>query len=270
MIESKQFGPVKQFKMSTVIDGRPVYWVAAYLVDGLLIDAGCRHAAEEFVAQLADENIDRVAITHFHEDHVGACHLLVDRFGLELFAHPDSIPFMKNVPRLNTYQELVWGYPEPSEARPLPEVVETGRYRFEVIETPGHSIGHVVFLEREQGWCFSGDIFAREKLKVLRADENVGQTIASFKKLLNLAPDHLSLYTSVGKVVENGGQALQSCHDFLVDLVGQAKELERQGQNVAQIVITIFGEEHPFAFLTEGHYSTENLVRSALEAPQPD
>ncbi|MBW2559048.1 MAG: hypothetical protein JRD69_09510 [Deltaproteobacteria bacterium] len=40
MIEVNQFEEVTQIRMSRVIDGVPIYWVSAYLIDGLLIDTG--------------------------------------------------------------------------------------------------------------------------------------------------------------------------------------------------------------------------------------
>jgi hypothetical protein len=40
MIETASFEEVTQIRMSREIGGKPVYWVSAYLVDGLLIDTG--------------------------------------------------------------------------------------------------------------------------------------------------------------------------------------------------------------------------------------
>ncbi|MHA1362383.1 MAG: hypothetical protein ACTSP1_07580 [Candidatus Freyarchaeota archaeon] len=49
MIEVNCFGEVTQIKMSREVDGRPVYWTSAFLVDGLLIDTGPTLTAEELV-----------------------------------------------------------------------------------------------------------------------------------------------------------------------------------------------------------------------------
>ena len=43
MIETASFEEVTQIRMSREIGGKPVYWVAAYLVDGLIIDTGCSY-----------------------------------------------------------------------------------------------------------------------------------------------------------------------------------------------------------------------------------
>lgn len=50
---------------------RPL-WVHAFLVDGLLIDAGPPHCVAELLNALAAERIDQMVLTHHHEDHVGA------------------------------------------------------------------------------------------------------------------------------------------------------------------------------------------------------
>lgn len=49
MIEIGAFEEITQIRMSREIGGKPVYWVAAYLVDGLLIDTGCSYTARELV-----------------------------------------------------------------------------------------------------------------------------------------------------------------------------------------------------------------------------
>lgn len=49
MIEVDRFEEVIRIKMSIEADGKPVYWTTAYLVDGLLVDTGCAHTAEELV-----------------------------------------------------------------------------------------------------------------------------------------------------------------------------------------------------------------------------
>jgi hypothetical protein len=49
MISSTQFSEVIRFDLARTIAGRGRYWTTAYLVDGLLIDTGCAHAADELV-----------------------------------------------------------------------------------------------------------------------------------------------------------------------------------------------------------------------------
>jgi glyoxylase-like metal-dependent hydrolase (beta-lactamase superfamily II) len=265
MIETATFEEITQIRMSREIGGKPVYWVAAYLVDGLLIDTGCHYTAEELVAFLDGKPVRQVVNTHFHEDHIGANHLLKDRFGAEIFAPNASVPLIGQALRLFPYQEMVWGYPQPTEVLPLPPVVRTSRFTFDVIETPGHSVGHAVLVEKARGWCFSGDIFAREKMKFIRPEEDMGETVASMQRLIALPTERLILFTSVGRIVENGRQALEECIRYLEDLSGRAKALTQKGLGVQEVVREMFGVEHGFAELTNGQYTTENLVRSVLK-----
>ncbi|MBW2648524.1 MAG: MBL fold metallo-hydrolase [Deltaproteobacteria bacterium] len=268
MIEIAQFEEVTQIRMSRVIDGVPIYWVSAYLVDGLLIDTGCDYTAEELASYLEGKKLDMVVNTHFHEDHIGCNHLIKDRFNVDIYAHPESIPLIGRKAFLYPYQETVWGYPVPTEVRPIPEVIRTGHFRYDVVETPGHSVGHVALLEREKGWCFSGDIFSRETLKFIRPEEDMGETIQSMKRLLDFKTERLVLFTSMGKIIEDGRAALEGCMDYLENLSQKAKNLKDRGYTVEEIIQDIFGGEHNFAQITNGQYTTENLVRSVLRFEQ--
>jgi len=264
MIETNRFEDVLQINMGREKDGQVLYWVSAYLVDGLLIDTGCAHTALELADFLKDFDASVAVNTHYHEDHVGANRLLQERFGIDIFAHRDSVPLINQVPELYPYQELVWGYPEPSEVRCIPESIETDHFHFDVIDTPGHSIGHITLVEPDRGWCFTGDLFVSEKPRVIRPEEDVEQIVRSMYRLLELPVSELVLFTSVHKVVQNGRKALRACIEYLKDVSHQARRLEEEGHSIEDIVRIIFGGEDLFPELTDGQFSSENLVRSAL------
>ncbi|MFZ5633512.1 MAG: MBL fold metallo-hydrolase [Bacillota bacterium] len=264
MIEISQFEEVTQIKMSHEMNGRPLYWVAAYIVDGLLIDTGCEYTSEEFINCLQGKNIKLAVNTHHHEDHVGANHLVGQKFGIKIYAHPAAVPLISRVPRLNPYQELVWGYPRPSVVEPLSGTINTDNYTFEIIDTPGHCKDHIVLLEPGKGWCFSGDLFVSENQKVLRADEDINEIARSIERLLDIKTDRLILFTSIGRVVEDGREALRRYLDYLRELSRTAKRLDEEGMPVSAICTQICGRESSLAQLTGGHYSSENLIRSIL------
>jgi len=274
MIEVNRFGEVTQIRMGRDADskampgfrGEVLYWTAAYLVDGLLIDTGCPHTAEEFARFLEGQRLKFAVNTHYHEDHIGANYLLQKKFGLKIFASRESIPRINKVPKLRQYQELVWGYPVPTKVEPMPDTIETERFRFDVVPTPGHCVGHVALVEPTQGWCFSGDLYVSNEPKAIRPDEDIAEMARSMQRLVDLKTERLVLFTSLGNVVPDGREALKSCIAYLKDLSQKSKTLEKQGLSPAAIRDKLFGRETVLAKLTEGDVSTENMVRSALRA----
>lgn len=235
MLVSERHGEVLQLRMSRVIGGEPVYWVAAYLVDGLLVDTGCAHTAVELLDALEREGATvRVLVnTHHHEDHIGANRLVRECFGADLFAHPEAVPLIAAPPRLPFYRETVWGQPEPSvpsPLRPRPAEILTSHHRFLALDTPGHSPGHLALLEPEVGWCFTGDLFIGERPRVVWKETDVGAWLRSLDLLLALAPPGgLTLFTGPGPVVADARRALEDCAAYLRDLGATARRLAAEG-----------------------------------------
>lgn len=274
MIQISQFEEVTQFKMGRESQGEApwqppgqvFYWTSAYLVDGLLIDTGCPHTAEELVRSLEGHSIKVVVNTHYHEDHVGANYLLQQKFGLKILASRESVPLINGAYKLYPYQELVWGYPMPSKVDLLPDVIETEHFRFDVVPTPGHCKGHVSLVESTRGWCFSGDLFSSREPKAIRPEEDIAEIAKSMQKLVDLEIGRLVLFTGLGNIVQDGREAMQSCIAYLKGLSQKAKKLGKQGLSAGEIRDKIFGRETVLAGLTEGQLSAENMIRAALRA----
>ncbi len=264
MLEVRDLGPVTQFRMCQTMGGKPLYWVAAFLVDGLLIDTGCHHTRDELAAALADRQVDLIVNTHHHEDHVGADRRLADERGLPVFASDKAVPLIARPPSVLPYQQVVWGDPEPCPAETLGDRVTTGDHQFLVIDAPGHSFDHVVLVEPEAGWCFSGDLFVTEDQTALRADEDVNQIGRSLAALAALDVEPLTLFTSLGQVYPDGRGAIESFLDHLDSLRDRASSLAGKGLDPPAIALEIMGRETGLAGLTGGHYSHENMIRSLL------
>lgn len=266
MIELKHYEEVTQIRMSREVDGKPHYWVAAYLVDGLLIDTGCSYTSEELVAYLEEQDVKIVVNTHHHEDHVGANALIKERLGLKIYAHREAIPLIERPPRLTPYREFKWGRPQPSEVTALDGSIETRNFRFEVIETPGHCPGHVTIVELSKGWCFTGDLYVGERLKIAGPENDIAALVSSWRKLIDLSTGRLVLFTALRTVEKNGRAALQKSIQWFETLDRNAKSLAAKGMPVPAIVDELFGGESAFHRLTSGQFSSSNLVRLLLNS----
>jgi len=258
VLRTADFGEVARIELSREMDGQPLYWTAAYLVGGLLIDTGCPHTASELISYLdgrrgrRERRVELAVNTHEHEDHIGANRLLQETCGLRVMAHPSAIPFIRCPPEIEEYRRATWGEAEPSEPLPLGESLSAGGYEFRVIHTPGHSPGHVALVEPERGWCFSGDLFVGEKPRVSRREEDFTALARSLVRLAGTETrtGDLTLFTGIGRVVEDGRRALLECVNHLRAMWQEARRLHQEGLEPAAVRDRLFGRESTFAFLT--------------------
>jgi len=140
-------------------------FVNAFLVredDGFtLVDTTVGGGAEEFIAaaRAAGGEIRRIALTHGHGDHVGSLDALKQRLGDSvevLMPHLDA--------RILAGDKVVDGKPAGSwpKVQTTPDTPLTGGERIgslEVIPTPGHTPGHVSFLDTRDRTIIVGDTF---------------------------------------------------------------------------------------------------------------
>ena len=266
MISVENIGEVRGFRLARSILGRAMYYTAAYWVDGLMVDTGCFHTVTDLVSALEELRVDRVVNTHSHEDHIGANASISKKFGAEILAHPLAIPVLatpRKQKHLNPYQIVMWGYPEPSSASPIPETIQTPHHTFNVIPTPGHSPDHICLHEPREGWLFCGDTYIGGRDRALRADYNVWQIIASLRRLSELPID--LIFTGSGNVRTNGSTALKEKVAYLESIGEQIFELHRKGLSYREIRRKLFGRELLIAYVTLGHFTGKHLVRSFIE-----
>jgi len=265
MIVPTQYEEVTQIKMNRYPEFNPGYSVCAYLVDGLLIDSGQAHIAEELTDFLKDKEVRIVVNTHYHEDHIAANALLKERYGVELLAHPLAIDRINQPATLYPYQEEVWGYPIPSQVKAIGDSVTTQHFRFEVIHTPGHCDDHICLFEKGKGWLFSGDLFVSTRPNVARPEENQWQIIASLKKAKDLMPRALFPAPRGVRVVTDPVPVLEETIHHLEDLGQRVTELNDKGLSPDEMRQQIFGDEAPLAEFTQQQFSSLNLVKSYLK-----
>lgn len=115
--------------------------------------------------------VDRLLLSHCHEDHIAANFLFPD---VPWHLHEEDLPGIRSIDAMMA----IYGYPEPIASQwrrlveeqfhftPRPEAVgfqdgdcfDLGGVRVRVVHAPGHTRGHCVFLVEPEDLVFLGDI----------------------------------------------------------------------------------------------------------------
>lgn len=165
-----------------------------YVAGDVLIDSGGRMARRKLLRFLAGKALSSHALTHAHPDHQGCSHAVCERFQIpllcgegdrraqetghfeELMPQPGSL-----VARLS---RVLAGPPHPV-SRVLVEGDGVGG--LEVIETPGHTPGHLAFWEETRRVLILGDVLFHRNPVTLRKGLTEPFRSATFDRRSNLA-----------------------------------------------------------------------------------
>jgi hydroxyacylglutathione hydrolase len=142
--------------------------VNAYLVGGVLVDTGLSTSAGRIRKLLGGRKLDAIALTHAHGDHGGSARKLSgelklpvwvgagDRAATETGTAVKKAPFDR--PGIATVAGLLGDFPGVAVDRELREGDELAA-GFTVIDTPGHSPGHVSYWRASDRVLICGDVF---------------------------------------------------------------------------------------------------------------
>jgi glyoxylase-like metal-dependent hydrolase (beta-lactamase superfamily II) len=263
MLKRTDYTGVSEFKVARTIMGRPIYYNHFFYCDGLLIDSGPSRVAGEVLSALKILPVKKVIITHQHEDHTGNCRLIGRELGIPIYAHPGTVRVMASPPSIQVYRKLMWGKMPPAEARPLKEVVTTGRYQFQVIHTPGHSSDHVSFFEPTMRWLFCGDLYLGESLNSFMAGENIADHLTSLKKTISLKPK--ILFCGLKGKLENAEDRLRRKYECWWDICSKVLKLKEEGLERKEILKKVLGGETLFYFFSQSNWGRRFMLDSIID-----
>lgn len=130
----------------------------------VIIDPGCYESYEkkELVDFIASNNLTPKALllTHAHIDHVLGCSFVLSKYNIDFYIHKDDVFTLNAVPNY----AHVYGFPNYTEPIAPTHLLNGGEklnfdgIELDVIFTPGHSVGHVVYYNKAQNFVINGDV----------------------------------------------------------------------------------------------------------------
>lgn len=250
------------YRIEVPLPRNPLRSINAYLVkDGgqnLLIDTGmkippCRDALNAALAELdaRPENTD-IFITHLHIDHLGLAGELA-RPGRMVMMGAKDVDFLyaiggwiKILPMIRQYGFPVDEYADSFTKDPSlafsndwwPEfvqmedggVITAGDFRFTLVETPGHTPGHMCLYEPERKFLISGDHILGDISPNItgwdRSRDPLKNYFASLEKVRKLEvelvlPGHRAPFPDLGRRVDE----LLAFHNKRLDEIKSILEL---------------------------------------------
>ena len=131
----------------------------------IIVDPGAK--AERILNAINQRKVIAILLTHAHFDHIGALNDLMTHFSCPLYLHEDDEPLLYD-PSLNySFQKR---FVVNIKTTSYPNTLHIGEFKFEVIETPGHTEGSVCLIIENK--MFSGDTLFMQS--VGRTDLNTG------------------------------------------------------------------------------------------------
>jgi hydroxyacylglutathione hydrolase len=146
--------------------GFPPNIMNVYLAGDVLLDAATRHAEKRILRQLEGRSVGAHALTHAHPDHQGASHAVCTKLGIPYLVGEGDVEaaegggpaIVAKQPghRMNRVSARVFAGPGHKVDRVIREGDEIGG--FTVLETPGHSAGHVAYWRESDRVLVLGDV----------------------------------------------------------------------------------------------------------------
>eukprot|EP00128_Syssomonas_multiformis_P012846 Colp12_sorted_trinity150504_noHs@16111 len=244
--------------------------VNLFKIGNTLIDTGPPnqwHHVREYLKQRPE--IDRIFITHHHEDHAGNGYNIMKEFPkIKVFAPQKTVPLVNRKIKIQPYRRVVFGTPPPEGFLPIaiesekPISLEDVGMHLVPIATPGHCEDMHCYLIPELGWVFSADLFVTRTPTTLRTDEDVHADTHSMQRVLSHS--FSTLMCSHRGPVPDGHTALRDRLHFREGLKDKALRMWEKGAELGTITKKLLGAEDVLTVASGFHFSKRFYIQSLL------
>ncbi|HEX2150354.1 MAG TPA: MBL fold metallo-hydrolase [Actinomycetota bacterium] len=155
------------------LPGKPQNAINIYLIEDVLVDSGTPQAHKRIFQALGDRIPSGHLVTHAHPDHYGSSQAVCEKYGLSLMCGDKDAGAIEQ------------GRPETTETflgrqfmsrLPVPPPFPVGTRlkegdkvgSFEVLDTPGHSPGHIALWRSADKTLVMGDVLFNLRLPTLK------------------------------------------------------------------------------------------------------
>jgi hydroxyacylglutathione hydrolase len=194
-----------------------------------------------------------ILLTHHHADHAGGVPALLERFSVPVYG-PTKDPI-------------------PAVTKPLQEgdtvnVPELGLH-FSVLDVPGHTKGHIAYVESDQGWLFCGDtLFAGGCGRLFEGTPE--QMTNSLSKLAAL-PEETAVYCAHEYTLSNlrFAQAAEPENPAISERLRTEQAKRDNGEPTVPSNIGLEKLTNPFLRYAQTHIMRHLHAQGRLNVPDP-
>lgn len=227
-------------------------WALSDARDAVLVDPGDARPCIDFL-ESRQLNLTAILVTHHHGDHVGGLAQLVARYRPRVYA-----PKLESIPAVT---DAVSGGDNIEIAKPP--------LKFNVIATPGHTRGHVVYFG--EGMLFCGDtLFACGCGRLFEG--TAAMMAASLNKLAQL-PEGTKVYCAHEYTLSNirFAKSVETENPALLEREQRDQKLRESGQATLPSTLALEKATNPFLRCHEPslvRWAQARLKRSPRDAEE--
>ncbi len=196
-----------------------------------------------------------IVLSHRHGDHVGGAHRLREATGGEVVAHAEELEGIEeHAPGLRINATVSDG-----------QTLDLGGVTLEYIDTPGHTMGSICVLYREEGLLFTGDTILGGSTTAISPEQgDMGLYVESLRRLLRY--DAKTICPGHGPIIKNPRAKIEGLIEHRRARERKIVELLEGGaETVEQLFAAMYSGLKPAL-----HDSARSQVRTHLKKLERD